>query len=65
MDIELIISFLIMLNPFAMFLYLRGVMHELSNKDFYIVLFKASVISYLIFAVFSTLGYTIFVVSSR
>ncbi|MBD3248436.1 MarC family protein [Candidatus Woesearchaeota archaeon] len=47
-----IIIFLVMLNPFAMFLYLGPVMEELSNKSFRKVLFKASAISLGIFLIF-------------
>ena len=47
-----IVAFLAMMNPFAMFLYLGPVMEELENKDFLKVLFKASLISFLVFVVF-------------
>ena len=51
-----IIAFLIMLNPFAMFLYLQPVMQELKHRDFLLVLFKASLISFAIFATFMFAG---------
>lgn len=55
-----IIAFLVMLNPFAMFLYLLPVMEELSNRDFMKVLFKASAISFGIFAAFMGVGDILF-----
>ncbi len=61
MNLELLLSFVIMLNPFALFLYLKGVMEELSAGDFYLVLFKASLISYMIFIVFAIFGESIFI----
>ncbi|MFP4118134.1 MAG: MarC family protein [Candidatus Woesearchaeota archaeon] len=51
-----IVAFLAMMNPFAMFLYLGPVMEELENKDFLKVLFKASMISLLVFVVFVFTG---------
>jgi multiple antibiotic resistance protein len=50
--IATIIAFLVLLNPFALFIYLQPVMRELSEKDFHKVLFKASLISFVIFALF-------------
>ena len=61
MNFELILSFVIMLNPFALFLYLKGVMDELSDVDFYKVLFKASLISYFIYVVFAIFGESVFI----
>ncbi|MFP4499034.1 MAG: MarC family protein [Vulcanimicrobiota bacterium] len=60
MKFEMLIVFLIMLNPFALFLYLKGVMDELTSHDFYIVLLKASLISYGVFLLFGLFGYQIF-----
>jgi multiple antibiotic resistance protein len=51
-----IIAFLIMLNPFAMFLYLLPVMEELSQRSFLKVLLKASVISFAVFIAFLAAG---------
>ncbi|MCF8302690.1 MAG: hypothetical protein K9I94_05375 [Bacteroidales bacterium] len=45
-----------MLNPFALFLYLQPVMEDLSKGDFVKVLFKASLISLMIFLVFFISG---------
>ena len=50
--LESIIAFLVMLNPFALFLYLKPIMEELNNKKFLSVFFKASLISYAIFVIF-------------
>jgi len=49
-----------MLNPFALFLYLKPVMSGLSDKDFRAVFIKASGISFGIFLVFLLLGDLVF-----
>lgn len=54
--IPTIIAFLVMLNPFAMFLYLSPIMEELKSRDFFKVLFKASIISFGIFFIFMASG---------
>lgn len=51
-----ILSFLVMLNPFALFLYLKPVMKNLSDHDFVRVFTKATVISFLIFLAFLFIG---------
>jgi multiple antibiotic resistance protein len=48
------------MNPFALFLYLNPVMKELKNKEFRIVLLKASIISYAIILFFILTGDFIF-----
>lgn len=58
--LSMIIAFLVMLNPFAMFIYLGPVMRELSHKDFMKVLFKASFISFCIFLFFLLIGDILF-----
>lgn len=58
--INYILAFLVMLNPFAMFLYLRPIMHELDNKTFYKVLWKASLTSFIIFFIFLATGNILF-----
>jgi len=58
--IATIIAFLVLLNPFALFIYLQPVMRELSEKDFHKVLFRASLISFGIFALFVIAGDFIF-----
>lgn len=55
-----IVSFLVMLNPFALFLYLKPVMKDLSDTDFRAVFIKASVISFSIFLVFLLFGDLVF-----
>lgn len=55
-----IVSFLVMLNPFALFLYLKPVMHDLSDSDFRAVFLKASLISFSIFLVFLIFGDVVF-----
>ncbi|MFP4111421.1 MAG: MarC family protein [Candidatus Woesearchaeota archaeon] len=50
--LDFVISFLIMLNPFALFLYLSPIMKDLSDKDFLKVFFKATMISFGIFVIF-------------
>ncbi|MDX5423076.1 MAG: MarC family protein [Hymenobacteraceae bacterium] len=58
--IAAIFSFLVMLNPFALFLYLKPVMKDLSDADFRSVFLKASTISFSIFLVFLLLGDLVF-----
>lgn len=58
--IAAILSFLVMLNPFALFLYLKPIMNDLSAEDFRTVFIKASSISFGIFLVFLLLGDLIF-----
>lgn len=55
-----IISFLIMLNPFALFLYLEPVRNDLNHKDFIKVIIKATIISFLICLLFFYLGDILF-----
>ncbi len=55
-----IFAFLVMLNPFALFLYLRPVMQDLSPGQFRQVFLKASVISFFIYLVFLLFGNFIF-----
>lgn len=58
--IAAIFSFLVMLNPFALFLYLKPVMHDLSDADFRSVFLKATLISFFIFLVFLLFGDIVF-----
>ncbi|MBI2023742.1 MarC family protein [Candidatus Giovannonibacteria bacterium] len=58
--ISAIVAFLVMLNPFALFIFLHPVMKALSAKDFSKVLFKASLISFVIFFVFAATGNFVF-----
>lgn len=58
--IAAIFSFLVMLNPFALFLYLKPVMKDLSDADFRSVLLKASLISLSVFLVFLFFGDVVF-----
>lgn len=58
--IAAILSFLVMLNPFALFLYLKPVMKDLSDADFRSVFLKASIISFSIFLVFLLFGDVVF-----
>jgi multiple antibiotic resistance protein len=53
--IKELVALIVMINPFALFLYLQPIMQELDHKTFVKVLFKASLISFfvLIFFVFS------------
>lgn len=55
-----IIAFLILLNPFALFVYLHSVMEELPRKVFFKVLAKATAISFFIFLLFAVFGTIIF-----
>lgn len=51
-----IVSFLVMLNPFALFLYLKPVMNDLTHHDFVRVFLKATIISFFIFLAFLFFG---------
>jgi multiple antibiotic resistance protein len=55
-----IVAFLVMLNPFALFLYLKPVMRDLSDREFLSVLFRASLISFFIYLAFVLFGNFIF-----
>lgn len=55
-----IISFLVLLNPFALFIYLQPVMREVPKNIFLKVLFKATVISFGIYFFFLYSGEFIF-----
>ena len=58
--LKTVLSFIVMMNPFALFLYLTPVMKELKDKDFLFVLTKASFISYVIILFFILTGDFIF-----
>lgn len=58
--LSFMIAFLVMLNPFAMFLYLQPVMQELTNAQFLKVLLKATIISFAVFFTFIMMGDVIF-----
>jgi len=60
-----LISFLVLLNPFALFIYLRNVMDELSRKDFLIVLLNSSLMSLTIFIIFATFALSFIVQGKR
>ena len=55
-----VIALLVMLNPFALFIYLQPIMKDLNNKDFLKVLLKSSVISLGIFILFLLTGEFLF-----
>jgi multiple antibiotic resistance protein len=50
------LAFLVMLNPFALFIYLQPIMRELYPAAFRQVLFRASIISLSIFLIFAVVG---------
>lgn len=54
------IAFLVLLNPFALFIYLQPVMKELSHAVFTKVLLRASLISFIIFYFFAVAGEYVF-----
>jgi multiple antibiotic resistance protein len=58
--LKTILSFIVMMNPFALFLYLTPIMKELKDKDFLVVLTKANIISYVIILFFILTGDFIF-----
>lgn len=51
-----LVPFLAILNPFALCLYLVHVMEELSARDFFAVLVRASAISFCVFSLFAVAG---------
>ena len=53
---EAIISFLVMLNPIAMFIFLQPVIRRLSSKELMVVLAKASLVAFAIFVFFAVGG---------
>lgn len=58
--VSTVIGFIIMINPFALFLYLNPIMEELEGKVFIKVLLKATIISFLIFSLFLFIGDILF-----
>ena len=58
--LELAVSFLIMINPFAQVLYLKCVIDDLDVKTFSLVYAKASLISLVIYVIFALIGDEIF-----
>lgn len=54
--LSLLIAFIVMLNPVSLFLYLQPIMLEMEHKEFKKVLFKASLISFLIYVIFFLFG---------
>ena len=58
--ISSILAFLVMLNPFALFLYLDPIRKDLSHKEYMLVILKASLISFIVCAVFFYTGEFIF-----
>ena len=58
--LELAVSFLIMINPFAQVLYLKCVIDDLDVKTFSLVYAKASIISLVIYVIFALIGDEIF-----
>jgi multiple antibiotic resistance protein len=55
-----IVEFLVMLNPFALFLYLEPIRKELSPREYFMVIMKATVISFVICLLFFYSGDIIF-----
>lgn len=54
------LAFLVMLNPFALFLYLKPLMRDLTDREFLSVFFRASLISFFIYLAFVLFGNFIF-----
>lgn len=55
-----VLAFIVMINPFALFLYLQPVMKELDSRKFLFVLAKASFISFAIYMIFLWFGNALF-----
>lgn len=58
--IKLAVSFLILMNPFAQFLYLKSVVDELDLRTFIVVYGKASLMSFIIYIFFAKVGEALF-----
>jgi multiple antibiotic resistance protein len=58
--IQFMISFLVLLNPFALFIYLNPIAKDLNRRDYLMVLAKAGGLSLLIFLGFALFGRVIF-----
>jgi multiple antibiotic resistance protein len=54
--IEAVIAFFVLLNPFAMFIFLQPVIRRLSIKELMRVLAKSSLVAFLIFSLFALGG---------
>ncbi len=59
--VESFVTFVAILNPFALCLYLTGVMEELSSHQFVKVLIRACIISLVVFWVFGLMGESLLV----
>ncbi len=55
-----VLAFLVMLNPFALFVYVKNVREELPDGDYYRVLIKACIQSFVIYAIFAVTGGLLF-----
>ncbi len=53
---EAIISFLVLLNPIAMFIFLQPVIRKVSSRELMLILAKAAVTAFVIFALFAVGG---------
>jgi multiple antibiotic resistance protein len=60
MDLKNAFYLLILLNPFALFLYMKGIMASLRHRVFLWVLFRASLISFFIYYFFALVGEWVF-----
>ena len=58
-----LLPFLVILNPFALCLYLAGVMEDLESAHFVRVLTRASIISLVVFWIFAISGEALLVVT--
>lgn len=58
--ISSIIEVLVMLNPFALFLYLEPIRKDLTHRSYILVIFKASLISFFVCLLFFFFGDVIF-----
>lgn len=56
----LIVAINVLMNPFALFVYLNPLMDELPKPVFFLVLFKAALISLAIYVIFALTGDTLF-----
>ncbi len=55
-----VLAFLVMLNPFALFVYVKNVREELPDSDYYKILVKANIQSFIIYTFFAVTGAFLF-----
>ncbi len=54
--ISYILAFLVMLNPFLVFVYVKDVREQLPDRDYYRVINKANILSFIVYIFFAVFG---------